>query len=307
MPKLPAFLRSTNFALLAAALLTGALAFWGASRYVTGQAQAAEARVAGRYEQRAVLVAAANLAAGAPLGSETLAQRRVPVRFLASDTIAASQVERIAGRRLTRVLKAGDPVTWSAIEAAQLPRLSASLESGLRAITFPVDEVNSFSGMLTPGDLVDLLYTVETPSSEPRGGERPFTVLPLLQSVRVLATGSQLRRQKVRGADGQEREVAAQFVTVTLHVTPADAARIVLAQRSGELTAVLRNPQDPWPAALQMLDSRSLYPRTVRRVVQARKADYVEFIIGGRGNALGTGQRVAVQAPMQPAAAGGAL
>ncbi len=192
---------------------------------------------------------------------------------------------------MSRPLKAGDALSWSAIEAAEAPRLSSALQSGLRAITFPVDEVNSFSGMLTPGDTIDLLYTVEAPAGGVAGSARALTVMPLLQSVRVLATGSLMRRQRVRGEDGREREVDTQFVTVTLHVVPEDAARIVLAQRSGDITAVLRNPQDLSPLALRALDSRSLYPRPETRVA-GRPREYVEFIIGGRGAGIAARDRV---------------
>lgn len=300
MFKIPAPLRSTNALLLVAALAAGSLSFWAASRYVTGQAQAAEARVTEKYRKREVLVASANLAPGTPLDTRTLAQRSIPARYVGSDAIGAEQAARVIGRRLSRPLKAGDPLPWSAIEAPETPRLSAALESGLRAITFPVDDVNSFSGMLTPGDIIDLLYTVEGEARGASDRERPFTVTPLLEAVKVLATGSLMRRQTVRGRDGQEREVDAQFVTVTLHVTPADAARIIVAQRSGELTAVLRGPQDRAPLQLRSVDSRSLRPQQAGRA-SAGSVQYVEYIIGGRGNAQTTRERIAVAAAANPA------
>ena len=58
------------------------------------------------------------------------------------------------------------------------------LTIGKRAITFPVDEINSISGMLQPGDKIDLIATIRQLNND--------VTYPLLQDVQILATGTQL-------------------------------------------------------------------------------------------------------------------
>jgi pilus assembly protein CpaB len=295
---IPQRFRSTNAILAFTALLTGTGAYWGASRYVEARASAVERRLSAEFETERIVVAAADLPAGRSLGSADMAARAVPVRFAASDRVPVGRASALAGRRLVHALRKGDPLGWSALESQELPSLSAQLTPGQRAITFPVDEVNSFSGLLAPGDSIDLLYTTQAE-------DRLAQVQPLLQSVRVLATGKALRRQRVRDSTGSDREVATEFVTVTLHVAPADAARIVLAQQTGALTAVLRNPADQAAISFTRLDSRALLsplPRGTRTAAApGAAADFLQVIFGGSGGTVAQARRVAVLHVVGPA------
>lgn len=96
-------------------------------------------------------------------------------------------------------------------------------------MTVPVDEINSISGMLEPGDIIDLMVTME------RNGKR--ITFALLQSVQVMATG---QRSVDDAAAGEKRS----YSTVTLDTTPQQAQNIIVAREAGKLTALLRNPQD---------------------------------------------------------------
>jgi pilus assembly protein CpaB len=220
-----------------------------------------------------------------------MAARAVPVRFASSDRIPAEDAGALAGRRLAHAVRKGDALGWLQLESRDAKTLSARLEAGQRAITFPVDDVNSFSGLLTPGDSIDLLYSTR---SDAHGAQ----VVTLLQAVRVLATGKLLRRRRVQDAAGHEREVAAEFVTVTLHVSPDAAARIVLAQQTGEITAVLRNDADQEALHFTRWDSRSLLvaPRTnsAPSITMAQPGNYMELILGGVGAGVAPTRRVPV-------------
>jgi hypothetical protein len=76
--------------------------------------------------------------------------------------------------------------------------------------------------------------------------------VPLFQSLLVLATGRQVRA----GVD--ERGSTRSFSTVTVEVEPEHAQRLVVAQRAGKLTAVLRNPDDLQRMARKPMDVRQL-------------------------------------------------
>jgi pilus assembly protein CpaB len=280
--------------------MVGAASFWFAHRYLREQEQAVRQRVAVQYQTRDVIVAAANVPAGGILEPGSLARRAVPERFLASDAYAADLVGSVAGRRVQRALRSGEPVTASALELAGTPLLSALIEPGLRAVTIPVDESSAAAGLLAPGDLVDLLL-VTRDATAPTGAAM---VRPLLQAVRVVATGRQTRRAPaspgvdVSGAVPGGGETDSSYATLTLHVHPEDAVRILLAQRIGELAVVLRTAGDTAAGALPALDSDALLGGSLREQPHPRhRTVAIEYIIGGTSGAAQMARRSAARSP----------
>lgn len=254
-----------------AAVLTGAVAYVAARHHLAAEERAVEARVAERHQKQPVLVARAPIPAGTVLDAELLAARQIPVRYVSGSAALPQDLDRVEGQRLLHDLRGGEPILWPSLAGGEDATLSAGLERGRRALTFPVDEVNALSGMLTPGDVIDLLYT------GPGTGGAP-AVRPLLQRVTVLATGS------TTGARGRDDSVrgggATEFGTVTLDVTPEQAQLITLAQRAGELTAVLRHPADATVQPARAVDASALAERPPPRVLATRR-DYVDVITGG--------------------------
>jgi pilus assembly protein CpaB len=287
------------FALLAA-LAFGAIAYAASREYLDGRERAAEQRVAERHRQTTVIVAREHLPAGTVLEPAMLATRQVPERYVAASAVRPDHLDLVVGQQLVHELRAGETLQRIAIAGAA-STFSSGLESGRRALTFPVDEVNAISGMLAPGDVIDLLYT--DVRSAPRASVRP-----LLQRVTVLATGTVTRPRVAQGAvRGQPGPGAddrlLQFATITLSVTPAEAQLIVLAQRSGELTAVLRHPADSEPVPPGAVTAAALAgappPKSPRPTAAP---EYVEFVTGGqRGLAAST--RVPVDVAEVPGAA----
>ncbi len=195
--------------------------------YLQAQTQEIEARYNGKTVS--IVVARGDLQAGTLLSSENLAARRFPVEFAQSSAISADNYERLLGRTLSRNLKKGDAIMSAMFEGERLPTFSARVGKGRRAITVPVDDINSISGMLEPEDKIDLIAT-----QEKEGRRITFT---LQQQIRVLATG---QRTVSDPKTGEKR----QFSTVTLDATPAEAQRIIAVREQGKLTALLRNPED---------------------------------------------------------------
>jgi pilus assembly protein CpaB len=273
----------------AAALLLGAVSFWLAHRYLRAQEQAAQQRVTAQYQTREVVVVATDVAAGAALDPAMLAKRAIPERFLASDSLTPELVGSAEGRRLLRPLRRGEVLTSSALESATSPVLSSLIEPGLRALTIPVDESSAAAGLLAPGDLVDLLLV--TRDAESTAGAA--AVRPLLQAVRVVATGKQTRR--VGGSQGAD-EVDSAYATLTLHVRPEEAERILLALRIGELAVVLRTAADTAAGAMATLNSDMLLGGPPPRAARARSRSVeIEYIIGGAGSAAVAPHRAAVR------------
>ena len=282
MLKWGSWLANRNVLLAIAAAAIGSCAFLFAHRYLRAQELVVRRQLVGHYATRDILVAARDLPAGTALEPPMLARRAVPGRFLASDALGAEAASATLGRRLARPLQGGEAVTASTLDAVTDVALSALVEPGLRALTIPVDESSAAAGLLSPGDFVDLLLVTHGDDAAPG----TTAVRPLLQGVRVVATGQQLRRRRYSAAADQGEEGAhapeASYATVTLHVSAEDAERILLAQRLGELAVLLRPEGDMAPAAMRFMDAATLLDRPTRRR-GSPAASRVQFIIGGLG------------------------
>lgn len=289
---------SKNTLLLSGAVVLGILCYVGAQYYLRSSLSEAQAKLAGNYKTRQVIVAAVDIEAGGVLSTENLAARTIPERYLSSSALGTGEVDAITGQRLLVSVKAGEPINRTALDRTDRGALSTTVAKGERAITFPVDEVSSISGMLVPGDVIDLLYTgpgntqnsyrgQPDGSAGAAGGPKELLhVRPILQAVQVIATGKTTQKRVVQNQAGGSQEVNMDFTTVTLKVNPAQAEEVLMGQKLGQLTAVLRNPDDKTALSKSVLDETSF-----KRVADAPRAagrysgSYVEMYVGGFGGA----------------------
>ena len=216
-----------SWVILGVALGIGLLAALVASSYLSNKMAAIDKLAKGTTE--AVVVAKVDMLKGAKLNSESLAVRPVPVEFVPSSAVRPEDFSRLDGQVLDYPVKAGEMIMWNLVEGKKVPTFSARVGVGRRAMTVPVDEINSISGMLEPGDTIDLMVTMEL------GGKK--NTFPLMQSAVVMATG----QRSVDDAKSGERR---QYSTVTLDTTPEQAQHVIVARESGKITALLRNPED---------------------------------------------------------------
>lgn len=221
---------SKTWIVLGVSLGVGLLAALGARSYLSNQMAAIEAR--GRGETVDVVVAKTKLQKGDVLSSDTVAVRSVPLDYSHSNALRPNQFDTFDGKALAFSVDGGEMVLWSMLEGKKAPTFSARVDIGKRALTVPVDEINSISGLLEPGDLIDLMVTVSQK-------DKKFT-FPLLQAVRVMATGQ-------RSVDDPKSGERRQYSTVTLDASPEQAQNVIVAREAGRITALLRNPGDKQP------------------------------------------------------------
>lgn len=224
---LKSFRPGKTWVVLGAAIGIGLLAALGASTYLSGRVADLEAKARGR--NIAIVVAKGDLVKGTKLSGANVAVRNIPAEFAHSAAVMPEQFERVEGQALAFNVKAGEMILWGLLEGKKVPTFSARIETGRRAITVPVDEINSISGLLEPGDLIDLMVTVDQKGKK--------ITLPLMQSVQVMATG----QRSVDDPKSGERKV---YSTVTLDTDPKQAQNVIVARDAGRLTALLRNPLD---------------------------------------------------------------
>jgi pilus assembly protein CpaB len=118
--------------------------------------------------------------------------------------------------------------------------LTVRLKPGERAVSIPVDRVKSVSGLMQPGDRVDVLATVN------KGPGVPPKTFTIIRGALVLALNSQLE-QSAAAAAGSTPPPADESGTgtVTLGVTAAQADLLTVADINTTLRLALRSPEEP--------------------------------------------------------------
>jgi len=230
-----------------------------------------------------------DLPRGAALTQSVVAARPIASDLVYEDMITADQFDKIAGKRLLRAVQQGRALRRGDLFDERNKDFSDNIELGLRAITIETDELNSISQMLRPGNFVDLYLLIADPSGN---GQQ---VVPLLERVKIVATG-----QILRGADDQalptaQAPGAQSYTTITIETIPEEAARVALAQQSGRIRAVLRNPSDEKDSDFTRVTSASLM-RAGKAGAPAGADGSVEFIIGGKGGG-GAGSPININIP----------
>lgn len=289
-------------------VMTG-LAVWTASRYLTSRTAEVEERLADQAAKSriTVVVPVRDLLAGEVIDLGVLVTRSVPREYVNQDAITQDTLDRYIGKKLTRPVSKGTPLLQSFVAAYEFKPFSTSIEAGTRAITLPVDEINSVSGMLTAGDKIDILVLTQIPLSN-GSGKTEMQLLPLLESVTVRATGTTTQRELIaqteQGATRPGMRNGGNYNTVTIAVPPRDAQRVVLAQQVGRIIALLRRPDD---AALYGARLSSSEVFGIKAEAPPQNLNTISYIVGGSFSTGGQGIRALAGQGMAGGAEGDAV
>ena len=183
-----------------------------------------------------VAVAAQNL----PLGTRLTKENIKLVGWPSASPLAGSfsSVDAIVGRGLIQNVAENEPLTESRLAPIEAGAgLPPTIPPGMRALSVKVNEVIGVAGFTVPGTRVDLLVTLKDGDSSMSRA--------VVSNVQVLTAGTRYDIEQAK--DGK----AMPSTVVTLMVTPQDAERIVLAQSTGSIMLVLRNPLDTAPTETQ--------------------------------------------------------
>jgi pilus assembly protein CpaB len=259
------------------------LAVWSASSYLSSRTAEVEERLSDQAERSRmqVVVPMRDLAVGEVLDLNFLVLRSVPREYVNQDVITQETVDRYLGKKLTRPVSKGTPLLLSFIAAYEFKPFSSTIEPGTRAITLPIDEINSVSGMLIAGDKIDLLVMTQAPAMD--AGKTEMQLVPLLQDITVQATGTTTQRELVAqtefGAQQRPGSRSGSYNTVTISIPPRDAQRVVLAQQMGRIVALLRRPDDPALYGERLLASE-IFGKLPEKPAEI-KPDTVSYLVGG--------------------------
>jgi pilus assembly protein CpaB len=188
-----------------------------------------------------VLVAAGDLPLGhglrvADLRWQPWPAEAVPPGFIKrADSPGA--LEDVTGSMARSPFLAGEPIRREKlIKAAGSGFMSAILPSGMRAVAISIDTrgATSAGGFVLPNDRVDVLRTASGGGDAAAGAEALTETI--LSNIRVLAIGQNIQER------GGDKVVTGE--TATLELTPGQAETVTLAQKTGQLSLVLRSLAD---------------------------------------------------------------
>ena len=181
-----------------------------------------------------VLVAAKPLPAGHFIKDEDLKWQSWPDDNLSPTYLlqGAITTDAIVGSVARAGIAAGEPITDERIvKKGDRGFLAAIVTPGFRAITVTMVSNAGLSGLAIPGDRVDVLLTVTTPSTNKDMPDRKYTET-VMQDIRVLAVDQRIN-------DQSDDSVMAR--TATLEVTPKQAEMVTLMQELGKMSMTLRS------------------------------------------------------------------
>ncbi|HPG21576.1 MAG TPA: Flp pilus assembly protein CpaB [Amaricoccus sp.] len=194
-----------------------------------------------------VFVPAVELAAGSILRPEQLGRMAVGESLVTPEMVVADDAgaEFLTGSVARQVLPKGVPLARSAIvQPGERGFLAAVLPQGKRAIAIPIGEVAGLSGLILPGDRVDIILTYSV-AGDVIDAERDIRASEtMVRNLRVLALDQRLDASQTIDEKTGNLVPPPVARTATLEVTPEQAEVITLATTLGDLSLVLNSVRD---------------------------------------------------------------
>ena len=233
--------------LLIGAVVVGLIAAMLSVLYLKAREKQLRDELTPRVEYKSVLVASQDILKGTKLDGSVLAIRDVPVSYVSVQALTPNDYDAIEGKVIIQNLGKGNVVLRSFIDEEFPLDFSDTIPLKRRAMTIQVDEVNAISGFIRPGNKIDLFVNLPAGSTG-QSEDDVDTIFPVLENVEVLATGQDAAyeyEEKVRLLrGGVNASPDRNFTTLTINVTPKEAALVATAQDKGDLLALLRNRND---------------------------------------------------------------
>ncbi len=255
-----------------------------------------------------VVVPLGDAGAGSVISSENFAVRTVAEDLVYEDTIKASDFEQFSGQKLARPVLGGRPVRITDLMAPEVKNVALVVPNGMRAVTIPIDNLNSIAQTLRPGNQVDIFLLSRAPKLQENLPDEALDQASLfMQNMEVLAVGrdfadprlgQDIADRMVRAGDVQETE-GPSYETATLLVTPAQAAKLLIGQQLGNFRLTLRGHEDSHIISLATLSSGSFMPSPPPLPTPIQG---VQYIVGGSGSSTDmVATRLSATAPSAPA------
>jgi pilus assembly protein CpaB len=241
--------------ILISGIILGIMAIVMTKAYLDQQRQEvrerAKAEIANiQNNQAAILVAKQDIPQGAVVEAGMFETAVVPNKFVQPQ--AVTSLDRIAGMVTVAPISKGEQISLSKLinqkkSGSGGGDLAGVTPSGKRAITIVVDSIASLSGMVKPGDYVDVLAIIPVPIQSQDGRvTTQTTVVPLFQNILVLAVGQNTGSSAPAGRYSEPASGGnnGSNTLITLALGPQEANLIAFVQEQGKMRLVMRSPAD---------------------------------------------------------------
>jgi len=239
--------------ILISGVVLGIVAILMTKMYLDQQRQEVEARakkslVNMQASQTVVLVAKQDIPSGSVIEANMIESSIVPNKFIQPQ--AVTSLDRILGMINLAPISKGEQISLSKLSKTRKESGGSSLAgntpAGKRAISIAVDSIASVSGMVRPGDYVDVIATLQVPTQGPEGQvSSQVAVVPLFQNVLVLAVGQNTGSVESAESRYAEKEASSSgYTLITLALGPQETNLIAFVQEQGKMRLTLRSPAD---------------------------------------------------------------
>jgi pilus assembly protein CpaB len=242
----PLPLRSLMFGSIAV-VLGGATLFLGQAALRAQNQNAAPAlRPAAEISSRRILVAARPLSIGDRVTTGDLAWRPWPVAGIDPSHIVEGSrpLDAFADTVVRTDILAGEPITAARVTApTSRSTLAMVTRPGLRAVSVALTPTSGVSGLIAPGDRVDVVLTYALPRPEGQTGSfERRAATTILSDLRVLAIDQRLSTIAPIPVPGA---AIVEFRNASLEVTVKQSEALALAADLGKLSLSLRGLEEP--------------------------------------------------------------
>src|SRR5579872_3294245 len=228
-------MKTKSMVLLAMALGCGLVAMLGVQQILSGEKKTKDTVP--------VLVAKQEIGAGVKLEATQVAFEEWPRENVPAGAVTnASQYE---DRALRVRAYPGDVLLQAKLGEKGEYGASTTIHKGLRVVTVPVNMTTVHSGMIRPGDRIDVLctYTIRRP-----GAVEVSRTKTVLEFIEVFAI------DRNREGEGNDSNKGAKAENLSVLVTPEQAHVLMLASNKGKLQMALRNSEDKDQAKVAAVD-----------------------------------------------------
>ena len=213
-------------------------------------------------QQDQVLVAAHELTFGSVVQPTDLAWQKwpkdSPMQGIVRKDESPNAIDEMKDSVVRGSFLAGEPIRREKLfKGANSGYLSAILAPGYRAVAINIEGsgATTAGNFILPNDRVDVIRIYRDDDAAKAGAGDAYISETLVTNVRVLAIG-----QNAQDKGGQP---FASGATATLELDPHQAETVVLAQRIGQLSLVLRSMQDAKPSSEPVSPNQVDHDRSV--------------------------------------------
>jgi len=209
-------------------------------------------------EPKPVLIAARDIPSDTTITERDVKAVKIPAKFIQPSAISSKKAV-IGKLTITPILKGEQILSTKIVSPEKGGWLAIKTPVGKRAVSISADSVSAVSGLIKPGDYVDILATFDLIKIGEGGRQEVQSItLPLFQNVLVLAVDREMKKVFLPEDKKQGRRERREISTITLALSPEEAENLVFAEEKGKIRLMLRGVKDNKESPLGVVNFSTL-------------------------------------------------